>query len=200
MSTSERDKPIAAQSVFTSESAISQVKMTLKQERFVKEFLLDLNGTQAAIRAGYSEKTARSIAQENLTKPDIVCAIQKAQAERSVTLQITSHGVLAQLMEIAQASIADVVEWRENQLDVKPSNALNQSTLRAIHSITIRGGESGPPTISVRMHDKLRALELCGKHLGIFNKDAHAGPPEYVDALRNALQALDHEAGKKHGC
>lgn len=63
--------------------------LTPKQRQFVLQYLLDLNASQAAIRAGYSSKTARSIGQENLTKPDIQEAIQTAMAEREDRTQVT---------------------------------------------------------------------------------------------------------------
>ena len=65
-----------------------------KQQRFVEEFLIDLNATQAAIRAGYSEKTAAAIGCENLTKPEIAAAIAASQAARSARTEITAdHSV-----------------------------------------------------------------------------------------------------------
>jgi phage terminase small subunit len=63
--------------------------LTLKQERFINEYLIDLNATQAAIRAGYSEKTARSTGAENLTKPDIAAAVATAQGDRTERTNIT---------------------------------------------------------------------------------------------------------------
>lgn len=67
--------------------------MTKKQKRFVEEYLIDLNATQAAIRAGYSPTTAKEIGCENLTKPNISEAIAKAMAERSLRLQIRQSGI-----------------------------------------------------------------------------------------------------------
>jgi phage terminase small subunit len=71
--------------------------LTPKQQTFVNEYLIDLNSTQAAIRAGYSAKTARAIGGENLTKPDIAEAIAKAQAERAGRTQIDADWVLREL-------------------------------------------------------------------------------------------------------
>jgi phage terminase small subunit len=67
--------------------------LTAKQQRFVEEYLIDLNATQAAIRAGYSEKTAYSIGNENLSKPEIAKAIETAQQERSQRTEITADRV-----------------------------------------------------------------------------------------------------------
>jgi phage terminase small subunit len=69
-------------------------KLTTKQEAFCKEYLIDLNATQAAIRAGYSEKTAYSIGNENLSKPEIAERIQEAMAKRSAETEITAEWVL----------------------------------------------------------------------------------------------------------
>ncbi|WP_080995305.1 terminase small subunit [Xanthomonas arboricola] len=73
--------------------------LTQKQQRFVVEYLKDQNATQAAIRAGYSEKTARSVGSENLTKPDIAAAIQKAQAKVAQQAAVTVHSLAAELEE-----------------------------------------------------------------------------------------------------
>ena len=74
-------------------------KLTAKQQRFVAEYLIDLNATQAAIRAGYSEKTAYSIGQENLTKPEIAAAVAAAQAERSERTEVTQDYVLTAIKD-----------------------------------------------------------------------------------------------------
>ncbi|MXP42970.1 terminase small subunit [Allopontixanthobacter sediminis] len=76
--------------------------LTAKQQRFVDEYLIDLNATQAALRAGYSEKTSYSIGQENLNKPEIAQIIQKAMDARSERTEITADYVLAGIQEIAE--------------------------------------------------------------------------------------------------
>lgn len=87
-------------------------KLTAKQQMFVKEYLIDLNATQSAIRAGYSERTARKIGQENLTKPDIIAAIQKAMDKRSERTEITADMVLQRWWDIATADPNDLVQLR----------------------------------------------------------------------------------------
>lgn len=79
-------------------------RMTPRQQRFVDEYLVDLNATQAAIRAGYSKRTARSIGEENLTKPDISAAIQAAQAARSARVQVSQDEVLEGIVRCTRAS------------------------------------------------------------------------------------------------
>mgnify|MGYP000495309096 CR=1 FL=1 len=74
--------------------------LTSKQQRFVDEYLIDLNGAKAAIRAGYSEKTARNIASENLAKPDIAEAVAAAAAMRSERTQIDADWVLREAQKL----------------------------------------------------------------------------------------------------
>ncbi len=75
------------------------MSLTAKQDRFVAEYLIDLNATQAAIRAGYSEKTAQMIGSENLSKPMVVAAVAAAQAKRSKRTEITQDYVLTAIKD-----------------------------------------------------------------------------------------------------
>jgi phage terminase small subunit len=81
-----------------------------KQSRFVAEYLIDLNATQAAIRAGYSERTAYSIGPENLKKPEIAAAIAEGQAKRAGIVEITAEKVLRDL-ESARHNAMATMEW-----------------------------------------------------------------------------------------
>lgn len=74
-------------------------QLTLKQERFVDAYILTGNGTEAARQAGYSEKTARVIAQENLLKPAVAAAIEAKQAEYRAELQIAKEDVIAGILK-----------------------------------------------------------------------------------------------------
>jgi phage terminase small subunit len=87
-------------------------KLTPKQQRFVDEYLTDLNATQAAIRAGYSEKTASVIASENLCKPNIAAAIEKSRQKTANKLEITRERVLQEAWGILTADVNDLVEYR----------------------------------------------------------------------------------------
>src|SRR5204863_284888 len=87
-------------------------ELTEKQKRFGDEYLIDLNGTQAAIRAGYSTRTARAIAAENLTKPAVVAYIQAAMDARAERTQITQDQVLRRWHQIAFADANDLIEYR----------------------------------------------------------------------------------------
>lgn len=137
--------------------------MTKKQKRFVEEYLIDLNATQAAIRAGYSPDTAGSIGAENLKKPEIKSRIDKAMAERSRRTGINQDRVLQELARIGFAKITDVVDPETAQ--IKPD--ASDDDLACIQSIKIKPNEFGTER-EVKLYDKKSALVDLGKHLGLF--------------------------------
>ena len=87
--------------------------LTPKQERFVQEYLIDLNATKAAERAGYSKKTARVIGGENLSKPAIAAAIHAAQGQRARSNAITAQRVLDELAMIAFSDLGELLEFTD---------------------------------------------------------------------------------------
>ncbi|HIZ75694.1 MAG TPA: terminase small subunit [Candidatus Mediterraneibacter stercoravium] len=137
--------------------------MTKKQKRFVEEYLIDLNATQAAIRAGYSPHTAKDIGCENLAKPNIAAAISQAMAERSRRTGINQDRVLQELARIGFAKITDVVDPETAKIKSDASD----DDLACIQSIKIKPNEFGTER-EVRLYDKKSALVNLGKHLGLF--------------------------------
>lgn len=137
--------------------------MTKKQKRFVEEYLIDLNATQAAIRAGYSPDTAGSIGAENLKKPEIKSRIDKAMAERSKRTGINQDRVLQELARIGFAKITDVVD--PETAEIRPD--ASDDDLACIQSIKIKPNEFGTER-EVKLYDKKSALVDLGKHLGLF--------------------------------
>lgn len=137
--------------------------MTKKQKRFVEEYLIDLNATQAAIRAGYSPHTAKDIGCENLAKPNIAAAISQAMAERSRRTGINQDRVLQELARIGFAKITDVVDPETAKILPDAS----EDDLACIQSIKIKPNEFGTER-EVKLYDKKSALVDLGKHLGLF--------------------------------
>ena len=137
--------------------------MTKKQKRFAEEYLIDLNATQAAIRAGYSPETAGSIGAENLKKPEIKSKIDKAMAERSRRTGINQDRVLQELARIGFAKIPDVVDPETAEIRTDASD----DDLACIQSIKIKPNEFGKER-EVKLYDKKSALVDLGKHLGLF--------------------------------
>lgn len=126
--------------------------------------MIDLNATQAAIRAGYSPDTAKSIGYENLTKPDIRAHIDRAMAERSRRTGVNADRVIQELAKIAFVNATDVIDPKTATVK---ENALPEDTA-AIQSVKVKTfGEDGLER-EIKMADKLRALEMLGRHLGMF--------------------------------
>lgn len=165
-------------------------KLTEKQKRFVEEYLIDLNATQAAIRAGYSEKTAYSMGQRLLKKVEIQIALQEAMNERQNRTEITQDMVLKELANIGFAKATDYAEINGPLVTIKPTGNLTKQQQAAIASI-----EQGNFGIKLKLYDKVKALELLGKHLGMFDKPEERRPDmEEDDNLYQAIaEAVKNE-------
>ena len=138
--------------------------MTKKQKRFVEEYLIDLNATQAAIRAGYSPDTANEQGSRLLANVSISAEVSRAMAERSRRTGVNADRVLLELAKIAFVNAGDVID--AETATVKPDAARDDTA--AIQSVKVKTfGEDGLER-EIKMADKLKALELLGKHLGMF--------------------------------
>jgi phage terminase small subunit len=140
-----------------------------RQRRFVDEYIIDLNATQAAIRAGYSEKTAYSIGQKLLKKVEAQKAIQEKMKKREERTEVTADQVVKELSKIAFSDLKAVLEWDENGIRLKPMNDVDGAILQEISETETETEFQTKTTRKVKLYDKLKALELLGKHLGIFN-------------------------------
>ncbi len=137
-------------------------KLTDKQQRFVEEYLVDLNATQAAIRAGYSKKTARDIGYENLTKPDIRAAIVEKRKEISKRVDLTIDDVIWGLWSLYEMCCQPIIEFdKMNNPVLLPANAMAaKQSLEAIGRYLAPGttrlevtGLKGGPIETVAMTD-----------------------------------------------
>lgn len=142
-------------------------KLTRKEARFIQEYLIDLNATKAAIRAGYSEKSAANIGNENCRKPLIQAAIFKELDKRAKRTNITQDRVIIELKRIALSNMADFARWDGNTVNLKESDTLSRAKTAAVQEISEVVTEAGGRT-KIKHHDKIRALELLGRHLGMF--------------------------------
>jgi phage terminase small subunit len=151
--------------------------LTPKQRRFIEEYQIDLNATQAAIRAGYSPDTARSIGCENLTKPDISEAIAELMAARSARTKVTADKVVEGLAALAFANMFDFMRIGENGDPYIDLSNLTRDQAAALQEFVVEDFKDGRGEdardvrkIRIKMHDKLRPLVELGKHLGMFKK------------------------------
>lgn len=146
-------------------------KLTAKQAAFAQEYLIDLNATQAAIRAGYSAKTASACAARLLTNVNVASAIAKAQEQRSQRTEITADYVLKGLQEIAERCLqrAPVMAGRgEDRAQVTDDEG------RGVWEFDATGAN--------------KAFELLGKHLQLFTDKVQltgkdGGPVETVSRI-----------------
>lgn len=150
--------------------------LTKKQQRFVNEYLIDLNATQAAIRAGYSTNAAEAIGFENLRKPKIAEEINKRMKDREARTEITQDMVVRELAAIAFSNGADYskivtrqgVDDTGKAVEYPDVEFKNTDELTAEQKKAIAGIKQTKFGISVETCDKVKALELIGKHLGMF--------------------------------
>ena len=156
-------------------------KLTAKQDRFVAEYLIDLNATQAAIRAGYSEKTAYSIGQENLKKPDIASAISAAQAKRAERTEITQDYVLT--------TIRDTIERCKQAEPVRYQNGDQVY-------VDTPGGDLAP-AYKFDAGGVLRGAELLGRHLAMFT-DKQVVTTHDGDRLDEMLKSVADNGKRIH--
>ena len=142
-------------------------KLTDKQKAFVEEYLLDLNATQACIRAGYSPQTAMEQGYQLLQKTSVQKAISTAMAERSKRTGINQDRIVQELARIAFVKITDVVD---SNGDIR-TNA-SDDDLACIESYKVKESDSVNGSSSereVKLASKMKALELLGKHIGMWN-------------------------------
>ena len=146
--------------------------MTKKQKRFVEEYLIDLNATQAAIRAGYSPDTAGSIGSENLKKPEIRACIDQAMAERSKRTGINQDRVLQELAKLAFVNAGDIIDFDEGMVKEDASDD-DLACIQSVRVKTMSGDKGDMIEREVKLCDKKAALELLGKHLGLFKENVN---------------------------
>ncbi|KOF56629.1 MULTISPECIES: terminase small subunit [Clostridium] len=142
-------------------------KLTDKQKLFCDEYLIDLNVTQAAIRAGYSNSYARNHSYELLEKPAIKDYIDKAMAERSKRTGINQDRVIRELARIAFVKPSDVINVNNATVKKKVSDD-DLATIQSVKIKTVPTAYGKGVEREIKLADKMKALELLGKHLGMF--------------------------------
>lgn len=182
---------------------MAKPKLTAKQHRFCQEYLVDLNAAQAAIRAGYSEKTAKSIGQENLTKPDLQAVIQELMEKRSNRTEITSDSVLQEIAKLAFANMQDYTKVRDGVLVGNMSN-VTRDQLAAVQEFTVdvrkdydsEGNEGGEvEKFRFKLADKKGSLELLGRHLKLFTDKVEV-KESVTEEMAALMQQISNGASK----
>ena len=142
--------------------------MTNKQKMFVEEYMIDLCQTKAAIRAGYSPLAADQIGNENMKKPEIKAAIERALAEKSRRTGVNADRITLEAARLAFANIGNICNFADGTL----LDGVSEDDLAAVASVKVRHIPSGEGFIlerEVKLHDKTKNLELLAKLLGLMN-------------------------------
>jgi phage terminase small subunit len=178
-------------------------ELTPKQVRFVEEYLVDLNGTQAAIRAGFSVRNAGRIAHQLLGKTRVAHAIRAAMRGRARRTQVTADNVLLELAKLAFSNALQFVEWDGAAVRLKNSRHLDRDAAACIAEVT----QTPATGVKLKLHSKTQALEALAKHLGLY-KDAGAEmlevllaklPADLAREIRTALAAALSPPGPGEG-
>ncbi|EPW8658368.1 terminase small subunit [Pseudomonas aeruginosa] len=145
--------------------------LTKKQRLFVDEYLIDLNATQAAIRAGYSTRRATEIGYQLLQRPEVAQAIQAAMAERSKRTEVEADYVIRRLREIDEMDVLDILEDDGSFRSIREWPKVWRQFLSGIEVAELFEGRGDDRRIAgvlrkVKWPDKLRNLELLSRHVG----------------------------------
>ena len=153
-------------------------KLTPKQQMFCEEYLIDLNATQAAIRAGYSEKTARDIACENLAKPNISDEIAELKQKRSEKIEIDSNNVLKELLNWAYGDVTETMLLTVQEVKELPDHKRRLITgFKTIQSKTTnkKGEVVEEDLLELKFVSKEKAMEMITRHIGLYELDNRQG-------------------------
>lgn len=167
--------------------------MNQRQQRFVREYLVDLNATAAYVRSGYratKRHTAEAGSSALMRNHEVAEAIRKAQGSIMSKLEVTAERVLGELAKIGFADTTAAVYVENGRVLVKDTKELTADQRAAIAEIAEATTEHGG-SIKVRGHDKVRALELLGKHLRLFtDRIEHSGLDGLADRLAKAQKRV----------
>ena len=170
-------------------------KLTPRQQKFVAEYLVDMNATQAAIRTGYSARSAFVQGSRLLSKDKIKTAVKVGRAKLASKLEITQERVLLEYARIAFADTGSVMTWGPHGVSAKPSHELSDDERCAVAEVSQTVSANGDLSMRVKMHDKKGALDSLARHLGLFVDRVevmHTRKPRELDlsALEQRLELL----------
>jgi phage terminase small subunit len=161
------------------------------QQRFAEEYLVDLNATQAALRAGYSRKNAASIGSRLVKNSRVTAHIQGLMDARSSRMQLKADDVLQRIMDLADVDIADLYDEHDQ---LKSVHEMPPAVRRAVAGIETTTSQRATTVSKVKLWPKTQALEMLGRHLKLFTDVVQ------VDDLRDRIrQARKRANGGEDG-
>jgi phage terminase small subunit len=165
-----------------------------RQARFVKEFPVDWNRTKAAVRAGYAEKGAHVTGCRLLKSAKVQEALLAECKKAAERVELTQDMVLRELMAIAFADVGTYTAWGRNGVQLIDSTELTPLQRKAISEVSETVTQGGG-TLRFKLHDKQKALELLGKHLGMFKEGPAVEVNNYV--VEVPAREVDAEAWRQ---
>lgn len=142
-------------------------KLTDKQELFCREYLIDLNATQAAIRAGYKETTAQEQGSRLLSNVMVQSYILELKQQRNERNKINADYVLKRLTEIDQMDVVDILNDNGDLLPIKEWPKVWRTTLSGLDIAIMGSGDTEAIMKKIKWPDKVKNLELLGKHVDV---------------------------------
>lgn len=171
-------------------------KLTVKQEKFLEAYVKHgFNGHKAAEIVGYHKEYASDL----LKLPHVAARVEVLRKEIQKNTMVTAQMIADELRAIAFSKSTDSMQWTEDDVTFIPSNKISPEEASAISEVTVRRGKEGN-TLGVRKHDKLKALELLGRHIGMFKDAAKDGTNDDTtkDALGRVQAAINRlERGRR---
>jgi phage terminase small subunit len=183
-----------------SEAVMSKDRLTPRHQRFVAQYLIDLNGSQAAIRAGYAPRSAARYGVKLLRHPGIAAAVSQELAAREEKARITGDRVLQEYGRMAFANMRDFADWGRNGVTLREQSDLSEADAAAVAEIlpSDANGKGG----KIKLYDKKAALDALARHLGLFDprsqlgkEDRTAGGKDARKELRERIQKLMRKGG-----
>lgn len=157
-----------------------------QQQLFVEAYLVELNATKAAIAAGYSADSAASQGSRLLKNAKVAAALRDARQKRAERVQVTQDEVLAELVNIMRGDPRDLVGWDKHHAKIKPSDELTEAEAKRISEVAMTSDG-----LRVKFYDRQRAIELVGKHLGMFKDELNVSVTRKADLSRLSDEELD---------
>ncbi|HVA13450.1 MAG TPA: terminase small subunit [Stellaceae bacterium] len=160
--------------------------MNERQRLFAKEYLIDLNGKEAARRAGYSLGTAANTASRLLAEPEIAALVAKGKEQIAAKRRLSADRVLEELGRMAFSNMRDYVDWGPEGMTLRDKSLLDADETAAVADIQRKGNGQ---VVRLKLYDKLAALNALARHLGMIGGKTALAPPDNDDRDRRAANA-----------
>jgi phage terminase small subunit len=161
--------------------------VTPRQQLFLREYLIDLNATQAAQRAGYSPSYARRASYDLLRKPALRAAVEEGMAARARRVEIAADRVMREYAKLAFVDMRRLAEWGPDGVRLRKHTEIAEEDAAAIVELSRTGRSHGA---RIRLHDKRPALDALARHLGIFTKENAPRASEFRSAAQARARAV----------